>query len=229
MEQPRWSAPPSWPPQSPAEAPPYAYVDASGPDPLQPAHQGGGGGNAPAGQQQPLDPWETTRTDPWSLSSTGLSSTGLSSRGSPAAPATRVAWLKVIAVGVTCLVLGVTLGALLGGGVLRAGSADRTAQGLLADGSFSSTEPVLRKNSHSAGTEGAAVVTNTSDKPVELAALTYTLFRGDQIVAVVHTFAQDMKAGEKQTVDLYGTEPYVADVDRITFQVDLEFAPKAGG
>lgn len=91
----------------------------------------------------------------------------------------------------------------------------------LKDGSFSATDPILKDTFGSFS--GSARVTNTSGKNVQGAILTFTLFKSGAQVGVLQGSAQDVGAGETQTVQLISSDTFVKGVDKFEFQVDTEF------
>jgi len=90
----------------------------------------------------------------------------------------------------------------------------------LADGSFTSTAPMLTDSLGSFS--GTARVTNTSDTE-KTATFTYTLFAGDTQVGTAVGAANMVGAGETATVQLVSTDTFAAGVDKVEFQVDAEF------
>jgi hypothetical protein len=99
--------------------------------------------------------------------------------------------------------------------------AEPASEGDLSDGSFTSEPPML-KDDGLGDFGGTARVTNISDSE-KSALLTYTLFKGGEQVGTAQGSVSEVGAGETATVQLISTDPFVAGVDRVEFQVDGEF------
>jgi hypothetical protein len=96
-----------------------------------------------------------------------------------------------------------------------------SGSGDLSDGSFVSQPPQL-KDDGLGDFGGTARVTNVSDSE-RSAILTYTFFKGGEQVGTAQGSASEVGAGETATVQLVSSDPFVAGVDRVEFQVDGEY------
>lgn len=96
------------------------------------------------------------------------------------------------------------------------------AGGTVRDGSFEQVGINLKDDG--LGDFGGTIrVKNISDKSVEGAILTITIFKGDAQVGTATGSVQAVGPGETQTVQLISSDPFVTGDLRTEFQVDMEY------